>query len=532
MAEVTNFNTSEQKEIMDIDWGLLFDDSSDDHTPELIITSSKKSKCAGETEQEDDDYSRKTVSELKAMILKYKGYISTLGHKTPDNGEKLKATIRRCEAELNRRSKTGGDKVGLNREKTVQLSDQSDDGASCRKDKKDRKSLAPSTFGSIFSKKIDENERSKRTVNAFEKGLSFFNPHQGRKTDQNSNLGRYSQQSSSRAKNPLKRPTAHVDNKKPKISDSDKKVICSATSSLHHFFTNRRVSFPCKPSSYHLVDEDIEDPFVSNTTLYAEKLTDWYSCIYPFICLNDRDPIEVIYTDMECLAPEACLSSNIMNFYIRYLLQSSSENRICNYHVFNTYFYNKLQKLNYREDSFLRFRKWWRSVNIFQKAYILLPIHESAHWSLGIICIPTKEDELGPIVLHLDSLGLHDSCSIFDKIRRFVKEEWSYLRNSNIPLDLPIMDEIWENLDHRIIDRIMQVPQQRNTYDCGLFVLHYMERFIEEAPERLTENDLSMFGKQWFHPEEASNLRVRIHNLLVQEFKMAKDKETILSPKC
>ncbi|KAD2393771.1 hypothetical protein E3N88_40748 [Mikania micrantha] len=529
MAEVTNFNTSEQKEIMDIDWGLLFDDSSDDHTPELIITSSEKSNCAGETEQEDDDYSRKTVSELKAMILKYKGYISTLGHKTPDNGEKLKATIRRCEAELNRRSKIGGDKVGFKCEKTVQLSDQSDD------DRKDRKSLASSTFASILSKKIDEN--SKRTVNAFEKELSFFNPHQGRKTGQNSNLGRSSQQSSSRAKNPFKSPTAHVDNKKPKISDADKKVICSATSSLHHFFTNRRVLFPCKPSSYHLVDEDIEDPFVSNTTLYAEKLTDCMKDVkvyYPSRHVtNDRDPIEVIYTDMECLAPEACLSSNIMNFYIRYLQQSSSENRICNYHVFNTYFYNKLQKLNYREDSFLRFRKWWRSVNIFQKAYILLPIHESAHWSLGIICIPTKEDELGPIVLHLDSLGLHDSCSIFDKIKRFVKEEWSYLRNSNVPLDLPIMDEIWENLDHMIIDRKMQVvPQQRNTYDCGLFVLYYMERFIEEAPERLTEKDLSMFGKQWFHPEEASNLRVRIHNLLVQEFKMAKDKETILSPKC
>ncbi|KAI3746951.1 hypothetical protein L6452_09393 [Arctium lappa] len=42
------------------------------------------------------------------------------------------------------------------------------------------------------------------------------------------------------------------------------------------------------------------------------------------------------------------------------------------------------------------------------------------------------------------------------------------------------------------------------------------------------KKDLSMypdyqFGKQWFHPEEASNLRVRIHNLLVEEFKTAKE---------
>lgn len=29
-----------------------------------------------------------------------------------------------------------------------------------------------------------------------------------------------------------------------------------------------------------------------------------------------------------------------------------------------------------------------------------------------------------------------------------------------------------------------QVPQQKNEYDCGLFVLYFMEKFIEDAPER------------------------------------------------
>jgi Ulp1 family protease len=37
-----------------------------------------------------------------------------------------------------------------------------------------------------------------------------------------------------------------------------------------------------------------------------------------------------------------------------------------------------------------------------------------------------------------------------------------------------------------------QVPQQKNDYDCGLFVLFFMERFIEEAPERLKKKDLDM----------------------------------------
>lgn len=37
-----------------------------------------------------------------------------------------------------------------------------------------------------------------------------------------------------------------------------------------------------------------------------------------------------------------------------------------------------------------------------------------------------------------------------------------------------------------------QVPQQKNDYDCGLFVLFFMERFMEEAPERLKKKDLAM----------------------------------------
>lgn len=37
-----------------------------------------------------------------------------------------------------------------------------------------------------------------------------------------------------------------------------------------------------------------------------------------------------------------------------------------------------------------------------------------------------------------------------------------------------------------------QVPQQKDEYDCGLFVLFFMQRFIEEAPQRLKKNDLAM----------------------------------------
>lgn len=39
------------------------------------------------------------------------------------------------------------------------------------------------------------------------------------------------------------------------------------------------------------------------------------------------------------------------------------------------------------------------------------------------------------------------------------------------------------------------MPQQQNDYDCGLFVLYYMQRFIQEAPERFRKKDYSMVSQ-------------------------------------
>ncbi|KAF8389853.1 hypothetical protein HHK36_024370 [Tetracentron sinense] len=277
-----------------------------------------------------------------------------------------------------------------------------------------------------------------------------------------------------------------------------------------------------------LVDE--EDCQSTETAQQEDEPTGWMKeakIYYP--SRNDPESVELCYSDIKCLAPEAFLSSTIMNFYIRYLQRpvSPTDRPRGDYHIFNTYFYKKLKeavsyKKSDKETFFIKFRRWWKGVNIFHKAYILLPIHEDLHWSLVIICIPDKKDESGPIILHLDSLGYHSSSQIFGNMKRFLKEEWNYLNQGVAPPDLPIADRIWKNLPRRIDEKIIMVPQQKNDYDCGLFVLFFMERFFKEAPERLRKKDLVMFGKQWFRPEEASGLRERIQKLLNEEFQKAR----------
>ncbi|KAJ4962047.1 hypothetical protein NE237_021957 [Protea cynaroides] len=243
---------------------------------------------------------------------------------------------------------------------------------------------------------------------------------------------------------------------------------------------------------------------------------------------NDPESVELCYSDIDFLAPEAFLSSTIMNFYIRYLQRpvSPTGRSRDDYHFFNTYFYKKLKEaVSYKKsekDAFMKFRRWWKGVNIFQKAYILLPIHENLHWSLVIICNLDKDDESGQIILHLDSLGYHTSSEIFGNIKSFLKEEWKYLSEEVAAPDLSIGDRVRRNPRNKIEERKIMVPQQKNDYDCGIFVLYFMERFIEEAPERLKKKDLAMFGTQWFKPEEASGLRERIRDLLLEVLENAK----------
>ncbi|GAB2280442.1 hypothetical protein Dimus_015074 [Dionaea muscipula] len=289
-----------------------------------------------------------------------------------------------------------------------------------------------------------------------------------------------------------------------------------------------------------VVLDDEEDLQSQETSKAAEEVTPSFSgatIYYP--SREDPQSIEIHYSDLQCLAPEAYLTSPIMNFYIRFLQGPSSptDTARCAYHFFNTYFYKKLQDaVSYqksdKEAFFIKFRRWWKGVNIFQKAYVLLPIHESLHWSLVIICIPDKEDDSGPIILHLDSLRYHTSDLIFNNIKSFLRDEWNFVNNDVGPVDIPIADRIWKYLPRRIVYEKITVPQQENDYDCGLFVLYFMERFIEEAPQRLKKRDLAMFGRRWFKPEEASGLRGKIKSILVSEFCKSGGEKPIWEPVC
>ncbi|KAF3585751.1 hypothetical protein F2Q69_00026274 [Brassica cretica] len=310
----------------------------------------------------------------------------------------------------------------------------------------------------------------------------------------------------------------------------------------------------------NLDEEEPESPVVVEEALELPEGLPGDIC-YP--SRDDPDLVQVSLDDLKCLSPRECLTSPVINFYIRFLQHQvfAANQTAADCHFFNTFFYKKLieavsykQEVRESDDSisslnlvihiyfFLAthavsayclfncyFRLWYLSM-FFDCIIVCSLTCFSLHWSLVIICIPDKEDESGLTIFHLDSLGLHPTRSIFNNVKRFLIEEWSYLNQDASLPDLPISEKIWRDLPDRINEAesssklygislfIQQVPQQKNDFDCGLFVLLFIQRFIEDAPKRLKLQDLGMIHKKWFEPKEASALRIKIWNKLIELF--------------
>lgn len=525
---------------LDSNWDVIMG-RDDGEPPPVVIVKNTPQPQPQPTPSQREDFASISDKKLEEQIERNKIHVMKLGPTLPDKGEKLQLTIKAMEEELDKRKHRHPAQMDVAECEKHRNSTASNGFG--QKDASSQVKNSKSQFSTIFSRKMEENTDC-RVGNALDKELTTLghcNRQNMRSNGRSWKKRKQNIQSSSRQLPFQCATSVSLNGERRGPANGDQKGKASAHL-LHHnsenFSTNSskkkddcRVlpsngSRPRKDPTVVVLDED--EPQLGTTELAKELAEHMKDAKISYPSRDDPASVEIAYKDMDCLAPEAFLTSPIMNFYIRYIrLQASPANKAtCDYHFFNTFFYKKLeQAISYKgsdkESFFVKFRRWWKGVNIFEKAYILIPIHDDLHWSLVIICFPDKKDESGPIILHLDSLGFHCSSTVFSNIKSYLKEEWRFMNQEVVPTDFPIPDRIWKHLDRRIEDKIIAVPQQKNDYDCGLFVLFFMERFIQEAPERLKKRDLAMFGKKWFRPEEASDLRKKIRAILMDEFQNA-----------
>lgn len=253
---------------------------------------------------------------------------------------------------------------------------------------------------------------------------------------------------------------------------------------------------------------------------------------------TDPEAVEILASDIQRLNPLEFLNDTIIDFYIKYIqrefLSLEGGRR---FHFFNSFFYKKLsgvvgKKKKKKVVDYSKLRKWTRGINIFEKDYLFIPVHDKLHWSLAIVCFPNH----GPgsasgcerCILHLDSMTCgHDSVTVFRLLRSYLVAEGAEMeRDDNI-------NKITPNV---IPARKVPVPLQENDSDCGLFLLHYIRKFVESAPKTMkmsdVENrleDIGLFGRQWFFPTEASSLRTSIQEQLQRLFAQKDESVGLLS---
>ncbi|XP_054788715.1 probable ubiquitin-like-specific protease 2B isoform X2 [Prosopis cineraria] len=252
--------------------------------------------------------------------------------------------------------------------------------------------------------------------------------------------------------------------------------------------------------------------------------------IYP---KGDPDAVSLSKRDVDLLQPDTFINDTIIDFYIKYLKNKIKEEEKHRFHFFNSFFFRKLADMDKNPSSasdgkaaFLRVRKWTRKVNLFEKDYIFIPVNFNLHWSLLVICNPGEvvtfneecldESLRVPCIMHMDSIkGSHSGLQ--NLVRSYLWEEWKERQKDKCDEDLSS-----KFLNMRFLP--LALPQQENSYDCGLFLLHYLELFLAETPENFNPLKLTKFSNflnvHWFPPAEAYLKRTLIQRLV---FELLKD---------
>lgn len=273
---------------------------------------------------------------------------------------------------------------------------------------------------------------------------------------------------------------------------------------------------------------------------------------YPVAPCKGR--ITVTKEDLACLDAGEFLNDVIIDFYLKYLLLEGVGSSVAERsHVFSSFFYKQLSRRRAagegtapyvpdRHTRHQRVKTWTRHVDIFTKDFLFVPVNQEAHWYLVVVCFPGLEEaryeefqrragksgaaekpnsslvsqqppessEQGwkkdtvlkrPCILVMDSLKLSYHDNVCRLIRDYLQVEWEVRRKSPRLFTSDTMKSF-----------NCKVPQQDNSSDCGLYLLQYVESFLQNP---VVHFDIPLRLESWFPRQRARQKRDEIRSLIM-----------------
>ncbi|KAJ5708924.1 hypothetical protein N7493_010258 [Penicillium malachiteum] len=237
-----------------------------------------------------------------------------------------------------------------------------------------------------------------------------------------------------------------------------------------------------------------------------EKDTEWKEWKKPMVYPRaGKKRAEVSTDDRKRLRETEFLNDNLIAFYLRFLqdhLERTNKEVAKRVYFFNSYFFETLKNSpsGSTEINYTGVEKWTRNINLFEYDYIVVPINESAHWYVAIICNLPKLDSSSqpdsqndatapkgpapgpdqPHIVSFDSLDISHYQT--NKIlRQYLSKESESKRGIDISSKTTV-----KGIKGK---RATNLPLQSNFYDCGLYLLAYVEKFVQD-PDSFISNIL------------------------------------------
>lgn len=136
-------------------------------------------------------------------------------------------------------------------------------------------------------------------------------------------------------------------------------------------------------------------------------------------------------------------------------------------HALTAHFFNVLRNRGYEA-----VRRWTDGLDLFAFNLVLVPIHDSDHWSLAVLNISSRSFDF------YDSMG-RKNWNCYQTLMSYLRKEHKDKRK----LPLSPRDK-WE------CRFVKGIPVQGNSHDCGVFVCLYAECLARGAPFNFSAKDI------------------------------------------
>ncbi|KAG8191804.1 hypothetical protein JTE90_026835 [Oedothorax gibbosus] len=195
----------------------------------------------------------------------------------------------------------------------------------------------------------------------------------------------------------------------------------------------------------------------------------------PTELITRYDDIPLLRKEFRTLNEESWLMDEILNCYLKLLMERSKLDNYPSMYCFNSFFFASLS----RNPTSRSIKRWSRNEDIFSYDLVCFPLNlDMVHWAL---CVVDNRDKT---VKFYDSMAGSRHEHVTVPIRNYLIAEMQNKKGITMPTD-----------EYTCIG-VKNLPQQQNGSDCGMFTLKYAEYITRDAPITFNQEHIPYFRRR------------------------------------